>query len=362
MKAYANWAFAIGAFATMTGLGFTGTVGCSSPDRDVTGGAAGSGGAGGSTGGSSGATGSTGGTGGSSDGGPSDGAGGGNADGGSTPEEACLHVATAQCQKYVECRLRWLQATLGDFDTCVTQYVATLCRNRLGIEGTSETPATLEACAAARTSATCAQWLDNDVAVSACLPLPGALPTGAACGTPAQCQTMNCEVSASAECGRCGGPLRAAGAPCLSGNQCEKNLQCFNGTCALPGSVGASCSNSFACQYPLSCMVDRCAVSANEGESCATKPCNDRDGLICNRNVVCEPWQLAGPGEPCNNAEARFCSRAGFCVTTGGSTEGTCVAAAALGEPCNDSVGPFCLPWARCIRGVCTIPDPGMCK
>jgi hypothetical protein len=96
MKAYASWAFAL-----MTGLGFTGSLGCSSPpDPGATGGMAASGGVGGSTGGSNGATGATGGTGGSTDGGPSGDAGGASVDGGPTPEEACLRVATARCQKY----------------------------------------------------------------------------------------------------------------------------------------------------------------------------------------------------------------------------------------------------------------------
>ena len=307
MKAYASWAFAM-----MTGLGFTGAVGCSSPP-----------------------------------------------DPGAT-EEACLRLATANCQKYNACRPRWLQATFGDVDTCATQYAATLCRNRLGIAGTSDRPATVDACAAALTSATCAQFLDNDLAVSACLALPGALPTGAACGTPAQCQTVTCEFPAGAACGRCGAPLRAAGAPCTSSSQCESNLQCFNDVCALPGGVGARCVDSFECQYPLSCMIDRCAVSANAGESCATAPCNDRDGLFC-RNVVCQPLQLVGKGEPCDDADFRFC-RAGFCAPTGLSTEGTCVASAVVGGPCSDAIGPFCLPWARCVQGVCETADPGMCK
>jgi hypothetical protein len=354
MKAYATWARAIGTFAMMTGLAFTGAIGCSSPpDPVATGGTAGSGGAGGSTGGSSGTTG------GSTDGGPSGGAGGGSADGGPTPEEACLRVATARCRKYSECRPRWLQANLGDVDTCVTQYAATLCQNRLGIEGTSDTPATLEACTTALTAATCAQFLDNDVAVIACLSLPGALPTGAVCGTAAQCQTTNCEVPAGAECGTCGGPLRTAGAPCTTGNQCEKNLQCFNRVCALPGGVGATCTNSFGCRYPLSCMVDRCEESANAGESCATKPCNDRNGLFCDSGV-CREWQLAGTGEVCNYFDFRFCSRGGACSNTGG--DGTCVAAAAVGEPCNNSNGPFCLAWTQCVGGVCKIPNPAMCK
>jgi len=151
------------------------------------------------------------------------------------------------------------------------------------------------------------------------------------------------------------------GAACTSGNQCEKNLQCFNGVCALPGGVGTRCTNSFGCQYPLSCMIDRCEESANAGESCASKPCNDRDGLFCNSGV-CQLWQLAGTGEPCNNFDFRFCSRAGLCVSTGGSGEGSCVAAAAVGEPCNNTTGPLCLPWAQCVRGLCKIGDPGMCK
>ena len=351
MTRRAKWAL-----VSMAGLGLVPAFGCSpAPDPSPTGGAAGTGGAGGSAG----TTGATGGTGGSADGGPGPEMDGGNADAGSMPEEACQRLATARCEKYRQCRPQWLKTSLGNFETCVTQNAATLCRNRLGIEGTSDTPATLDACTAALTTATCAQWLDNDVAVIACLPAPGALPTGAACGTPAQCQTMNCEFATGAECGTCGGPLRAAGVPCTTGNQCEKNLQCFNGLCALPGGPGAPCTNSWGCQYPSACWIDTCVAAANPGESCATRPCNDRDGVVC-KNGICQLYEVANPGESCNYSEWRFCVRAGSCSSSTGT--GTCGSAAAIGEACNNTAGPYCLPWASCVQGICKIPDPGMCK
>ena len=325
-------------------------LGCSDSKPDGTGGAGGSGGAG--------ATGAAGG--GTDAGGGAAGAGG--ADAGPTVAAACAHVARVTCQKYIECLPWYVPLNFGDIDTCIKRYTATLCENRVGLDDSGDTLAATEACAAARTAATCAQWFENDLAVSACLPQPGTRPMGSACGMPSHCQSTNCIVSAGVECGTCGGPLAGEGATCTSSGQCASNLQCFEGVCGLPRGLGEPCSPFATCQYAFICVNGRCAVAAKAGEPCSnTMPCRSRDGLSCN-NGVCEPWQYAGPGEPCNELLSRLCRGSGFCKTNGVEFDGVCEAAAEEGQPCDNAQRRFCLPYASCVQGVCKVPNVGMCK
>jgi hypothetical protein len=324
-------------------------MGCSDDHPDPTGGTGGGGVGGSGAGGTSG-----------SGGGAPDAGGAAGGDGGVTIEEACAHVARVTCQKYSECLPHFVLATFGTIDTCITQYVATLCRNHVGLEDSGDTPAATEACAVARAAATCAQWFDNDVAVSACLPQPGTRATGARCGQASQCQTNVCDIAQGATCGTCGKPLVGAGAPCTSSNECEGNLQCFDGACGLPRGLGQPCSPAGACQYAFQCIGGRCGVPAQAGEACGMVPCRIRAGLTCANNT-CVPIQFAGAGEPCDNVE-RFCLGTGFCKMTPPVLNGTCTAGAADGEACNDVAGPYCMPWASCIGGVCKVPDLGICK
>jgi hypothetical protein len=340
---------------------FGGALACSSSTpSDDAGGTGGSGGVGGSTtagaGGAGGTTGGSGGTG-AQDGGAGDVA----VDAGSAIDEACAHLARVSCQKYGECLPWYIPLEFGDIDTCIQQYAATLCRNRLGLEGSGDTPATTEACAAARRAATCAQWFDNDLALSACLSRPGTRTTGAVCGTASQCQSAQCVVPIGMECGRCGGPLVGEGGGCTSSSECASNLQCIDLKCGLPRGLGQRCPNVSACQYDLTCWNGYCVVGTSKaGESCdATTACRVRDGLTC-RDGVCIPWQFDGPGEPCIADDSRFCAGTGTCTTTGVSA--VCIPGARDGEPCDHSVGPFCMPSASCIQGFCKTPDIRMCK
>jgi hypothetical protein len=285
---------------------------------------------------------------------------GGAGDAGSGVDEACAHLARVTCQKYSECLPWYVPLNFGDVDTCIEQHAATLCRNRLGLEDSSETVATIEACAAARSAATCAQWYHNDVAVSACLPQPGKRPTGAACGTPSQCQTTNCIVALGTECGWCGGPLVGEGGSCVSSSECAGNLQCIDLACGLPRGLGQRCPNLDACQYDLTCWYGQCIVgTANAGEPCdANTACRGGRGISCSAGI-CKLWEFAGPGESCNPQGSPFC-RAGDCTPVGGSD--VCVAAPKEGEACDHFAGRFCLPSARCVEGFCKTPDFGKCK
>jgi hypothetical protein len=332
-------------------------IGCSDPVPGETGGAAGNAGAGGTgTSGSNGAGGAV------DAGGDSGGAGGASADAGPTAEEACEHLARVSCQKYVDCLPWYVPANFGNFDTCMEQYIKTQCRNRIGIEDSSDTPALRQACAAARSAATCAEWSDNALAVSACLLLePGRRATGAACGTAQQCQTIKCDIAPDAECGTCGGPLVGAGAPCMTGNDCESNLECFDGVCGLRRGLGEPCSSLAACRYEFACVDGRCAVPAKAGESCISKPCNSRAGLFCRMSSgVCEPFEFVETGEACDLFEGPFC-RGGVCKTDV-SPKGICAAMVREGEACNDAGGPYCMNWASCVKGVCKIPQPAACN
>jgi hypothetical protein len=339
------------------GLALTWVLGCSDPKPGETGGAAGSGGS--DSGATAGASGS-GATGGATDAGGDTGGTGGT-DGGPTADQACAHLARVFCEKHNECKPWYIRANFGDMETCVAQYAKTLCLNHVGIADSSDTPAAREACAAATTLATCAQYLDNDVALDACLFLePGKRATGSVCGTAQQCQTVRCE-GRRGECGTCGGPLVPSGGRCTSGNECAGNLQCYNGTCGLPGGLGEPCSFA-SCQSALECGPGRCVVPAQQGEACdVERPCSGQAGLTCGNNV-CVPWEFAGPGEPCNDGFGRFCRAAGFCRANSTLSDGICIAAAREGEACNESVGPFCLPWAECVGGVCKVPQYGACN
>jgi hypothetical protein len=339
-------------------LSFGGALACSSstPSHDA-GAAGGSGGVGGSaTAGAGGAGGATG----ADDGGTGadDGAAG---DAGSAVDEACEHLARVTCQKYGECLPYYIPMNFGDMGTCIRQYAGTLCRNLVGIEGSGDTLAATQACAAARSGATCAEWFDNDVAVSACLPRPGTRGTGDVCGTASQCESTNCIVPIGMECGRCGGPLVAEGGSCILSSECAGNLQCIDLLCGLPRRLGQRCPNLSACQYDLTCSSGYCVVGTSKaGEPCdATMACWARDRLIC-RNGVCEPTQFVGPGEPCDSAAGPICAGTGTCTMSGGG--GVCIPGAREGEPCDHAVGPFCVRWASCIQGFCKTPDIRLCK
>ena len=332
--------------------------GCSDPVPGETGGGAGSGG----TGGTAGATGGDGGTGAADAGGGTGGGGAGGADAGPTAQQACEHLGRVTCEKHNECQPSYVPLNFGDTDSCVAQYVKTLCLPRLGLEDSSLTLEDHEACAAARSSATCAQVFNNDLAVSACLfDKPGKRAKGSICGTAQQCQTSRCEIIPINECGTCGPPLAGPGAACATSNDCASNLQCFDGVCGLPRGLGEPCSRNGMCQYEFLCVNGSCAVPAKAGESCATTPCNSRAGLFC-RNGVCEPYRYAAPGEACDVVEGPFCRRTGLCKTDMITSRGVCVSGALEGEACNDSGGPYCIAWASCVKGVCKVPSYGMCK
>ena len=240
---------------TALGMAWCFAMGCSDPVRGETGGTSGASGSG--TGATGGATGGNGG-----------GTGGGDA--GSMADEVCERVARASCQKYSECLPAYVPLNFGDTETCVAQYKKILCLNRLGLEDSSVTLEAQEACAAATTTATCAQWFNNDVAVSACFfDKPGKRPRYAVCGTSQQCETNNCETSPESDCGTCGPPLKGPGAVCTVGT-CAGNLQCLSGHCGLLRGQGEPCSTHLECQYEFQCVNFRCAVAPKAGEPCST--------------------------------------------------------------------------------------------
>jgi hypothetical protein len=186
--------------------------------------------------------------------------------------------------------------------------------------------------------------------------------TGSACGTAQQCQTTKCDIPEGAQCGTCGGPLVGAGAPCVTSNDCDSNLQCFDGACGLRRGLGEPCSTASACQYEFTCINHSCQVPARLRQSCLTKPCDAHAGLFCQSGAqVCESFGYVNVGERCDPFEGPFC-RGGFCKLNAGNLPGVCVAMAREGEPCNDEVGPYCENWASCTKGVCKIPDYTTCK
>src|SRR5262249_38980130 len=110
----------------------------------------------------------------------------------------------------------------------------------------------------------------------------------------------------------------------------------------------------------------------NVGDSCAidgTMPgCNTQFGLSCINNA-CQPSVLALPGEPCGvlfvPTRTAVCVLGGACIKVNADDRsGTCVAPAPDGAACNDdeTIGPPCLLPAKCVTGICTVPDPRRCR
>ncbi len=302
-----------------------------------------------------------GGSGGSADAGGTGGSGGTAPDSGSTPAQACADLAAAECQKASQCNPWYLAKYFGDLDTCKSRYSMTACTAYLGLNGSSSTAASYEACAAAVSAASCQQWLDGDAALNTCLPMPGMLVSGTTCGDPSQCQTANCNFPSGASCGTCG-PQSGAGAQCTTDGQCSSNLRCLGGLCGTPGGAGATCSTSAPCLNSLACAGGRCAIPAKAGETCSsTLPCDGHAGLFC-RNSVCQNLQYVSKGQPCNPAQGRECGQSGFCKGATSTADGTCLAFATDGAACDSTNGPLCMPYARCVSGFCKVADPSSCR
>lgn len=286
------------------------------------------------------------------------------------PEAVCDDGASVYCATIDACSSFYLRAVFGDVARCKAR-VKIECVSRLGANGTSLTPAALEACVNAVRGSQGCTFLDSPP--EACKTVAGSLQNGQACAVDDQCQGRNCRLATGSTCGACS-TVSAAGGACESSNDCEEGLVCAGGVCATRGRKGDACSADKPCLSELVCNNGTCSDALEAGVSCTPKrpqdppeldPCNRLKGLFCHptRNV-CTLVELVGPGQSCGFVNGTFvgCAGGATCKTSPGTLQGTCQAPAADGQSCDDANGPSCIPPARCKGGVCTLPDPNACK
>lgn len=279
---------------------------------------------------------------------------------GSVADEACADWATHYCNRLEACAPLSMQIGYGELAACIERSKP-VCLSALKAQGTGQTPSSVESCARAYETDAC-----EEVVVakppSACT-VPGSLPIGAPCGDDSQCAGPNgyCRVASDETCGRCA-TLGAMGAGCYSDRDCEHGLVCYF-TCVAPVAPGAACDGmTRQCPASMVCLDYACVHPGAPGTTCDPRAdaCDRNQGLFCDaQDRRCVPYTLAAPGAPCGTG---ITCRAGSCSTNPSTQTSTCIANAADGESCDATSGPFCAAPARCVEGICKVPDAAYCN
>jgi hypothetical protein len=306
---------------------------------------------------------------------------------GPTATQACEAYARANCARQQACSNGFLITRVyADLATC-EQRTRDGCVASLAANGTGQTPANVQACAAAFPTVACADLLNGDNLPAACATPVGRLAMGAACRYAAQCQSSFCAVPTGTNCGTCG-PRPSAGAPCNGpgapvgcgggGLSCVGETATAPGTCLALGARGSLCDATRPCGAGLSCTP--VAVTAPRrtcepagttvGAACggASAPgCDGALGLACNPMTrTCATISVVAAGVACglrDDGTFAACANSGDCQGyTLMTPRGTCRASAAEGAACDRAQGPFCRTPASCVTagggtaGTCVLP------
>jgi hypothetical protein len=292
-------------------------------------------------------------------------------------DQACSDYAAAFCDLVDKCGPFFLKLGYGDAATCKTRAIIE-CPQVFKANGTSATPAKLEQCKLDAASLACEDLLAYVVPTD-CVPSPGSLVDGTACGDDAQCKSTYCSKK-DGVCGVCAA-LPSAGGPCvnnsgfLGSGDCGRGLTCANKICVKPKRKDETgCDSTTApCVAGLSCYGGKCVTAATVDQPCdggeKTNPnCDFTKGLFCAgvipANKKCKAIGTVGDGQPCGllTDTLVLCAGGGFCKGATATTPGTCLAPAKDGATCDNVNGPGCLGPAKCVSGQCKLPDPTTCK
>lgn len=242
-------------------------------------------------------------------------------------------VATAECEAFAAnlCARRGPCAVppdgialhFGDEATCVERY-ALACEGWVGAPDANLAPSDAANCAERAGTMSCSEvqraFSSTWLVLPDCLRVPGVRQAGAACRFDAQCESLYCESSGQG-CGTCAeqqGNLRP-----VVGEACEE---------------GRACENQF-----LTCQDEVCTAATCENGRC--------------------PPPLSAVGRGCGGLEedAASCDFGGLCLSQNDMGSGVCTAPVRESETCDTWEGPPCLFPARCIEGVCTLPQSVSC-
>ncbi len=263
-------------------------------------------------------------------------------------------------------------------DACVSALDNTSCAVGSGdLPECDAPPGTLEKGAACSQSSQCQSGrcdrtsapTTNDAGVvsssSKCGVCTAPIALGAACGanggscTNAVCDDGTCVARYS----------RGEGAACTTGSSdvCKSGLRCDvrSSKCAKPAAAGAACITSNECEGGLTCKSGVCKARAKDGEACG-------DGTDCASGLACAPTTqkctrvtYGKAGAACDSNLAR-CA-VGACnvsITGTGVGTGTCPVVLADGAACEEMStdrSKTCDVGARCIEGKCKLDVPETC-
>ncbi len=260
--------------------------------------------------------------------------GGGCGDEVPTPMQACADLAGAHCSKLKACDAMLFQVVFRDDADCASG-LSSQCSRAIAAPDAKTTAAETAACAHALPTASCDQFVADDI--EACRTSPGARPAGAPCGGWSQCTSHSCTFISSEGCGRC----RSAGAvdgACASATDCRGALECKDGRCRNVKGLGSSCAVTSDCPGFLACIDRRCAR--------VFPPPNGLEAV------------LAGPGDRCGAQAGGVVALCRGGLTCSG---GTCMPSLVVGATCSPS-GVACDSPSYCLVGTCQVPDPLLCK
>lgn len=289
----------------------------------------------------------------------------------STPiGQACGDAQSAFCQKFESCAPFFVTLVYGDTATCQTRAVPG-CTSFTSAPGSNVTGDQIEACANAVKNATCDQVLNGGVSALPACDLKGTLDNGKPCAQGLQCSSGFCPIGDNG-CGTCA-PRTKDGDACISGN-CSDGQTCVtsagaggggSSVCRATVADGQSCGESGApCKSGSSCVSGLCTKNLASGAACTPgsgAQCDIDQGLVC-QSGTCSAITLPKAGEACSAATGFTCSGSAKCSVSSGTVSGTCLAPAEDGAACDDVKGPGCKPGAKCVGGVCKVPDVTTCK
>ena len=315
--------------------------------------------------------------------------------GGTSNDTACADVATARCTQRSMCTNGTSVTRLyGDMTTCLAREKLA-CINGLAAKGTGNSPDHVEQCAAALKAESCADYLAL-VTPAPCISTGTltdgtACAFSGQCSSTyctntanAACGSCGQPVAANGDC--------TNGGTCARGQACFTTPGTMGTmmSCLTPGAAGASCSRSAPCGSGLSCVgatgmgtggtPGTCMASVSmAGAACdptlRTAPSCDRTvGLFCNAtSKTCTTITYAASGGACGlGSDGNFIDCTGgicFGSVTGGPNPmmGACKADAADGAACDTANGPGCIAPAKCVTtagstaGTCTLADASKC-
>lgn len=290
-------------------------------------------------------------------------------------QKTCGDYAQALCAKIDECKKGGTTNTYGSLGACISEQT-TSCVAAQESPGDGNSAASTASCASALPSASCDDYLTNNLTM--CPQHTGQLANGRGCVFSSQCLSGFCALALGDSCGACA-TAPQAGDECTD-QGCGRDMACTpqkvcepyvatNGECDNQTKV---CAPNSQCVIPANATTGTCQLEVTTlGATCDHKHqtgpgCAPDSGLYCAASNTCVAITYVSDGSPCGSQNAGasddVCSNASVCW------DGTCVADALEGDACDIANGPSCVPGTRCYTtdvtttsGTCVVQAAATC-